>query len=113
MPQFNLHTPTSQGDMKARRNNSRKKVLPIGIIAESLQYAYGYDGDTYYVTEGALSHLVTRMILSLDEAKQLFNVLDFEELIEPNAKDISRVIKSARKNKLNGDDLFWYLQQEL
>lgn len=113
MPQFNKHTPKSQGDMKAIRENNRVQSLPTGIIAESLGYAYGYDGDTYYVTEGSFYHLVTRMSLSQDEARQLFNVLDFEQLIEPHPKTISRVIKSARRLKLSNDELFWYLQQEL
>jgi len=113
MPQFNLNTPKSQADMKTIRENNRRQVLPVGIIAESLGYAYGYDGDTYYVTEGSFYHLVTKIVLSQDEARQLFNVLDFEELVEPTSKDVSRVIKSARRLKLSNDDLFWYLQQEL
>jgi len=63
--------------------------------------------------QGSSEHLLTRMALSMDEAKQLSTLFNFEELIDPSAKDVNRVIKSARKNKLKGDALFWYLQTEL
>jgi len=102
MPKFYLHTPKSQGDMKAIREASK-----------SMRCSYGFGGDKYYVTIGSSERLLTRMALSMDEANQLSILFNFDELIDPTAKDVNRVIKSARKNKLKGDELFWYLQNEL
>lgn len=106
MPQFNLHTPKTQSDMKAMRMNRVK--LPIGLIGDNNRFAYGFDGDSYYVTEGVFSHLVTRLSLSLDEASNLFYALDFIDASEPCNKIVSSTIKNARKKKLSGEDLFWF-----
>ena len=109
MPKFYTHTPKSQGNMKDVRVGNRKASLPIGLIGESSSFAYGYDGDKYYVTEGVFQYLVTGVNLAFDEAKQLFNALDFNNSIEPSVKSVSSAIKDSRKEKLSGDDLFWFL----
>ncbi len=104
MPQFNIHSPKSQSDMKAIRENSRKLFL----ISENHNFSYGFNGDYYYVAESAFGYLVTRMQLAFEEAKQLFNALTFAEASEPKAIDINNLIKSSRKEGLSGDNLFWF-----
>jgi len=94
--------------MKAMRMS--KVSLPVGVIGENASFAYGYDGDKYYVTEGVFEHFVTRVSLSFDEAKQLFEALTFSNAVEPCAKMISKLISSARKNNLKGMDLFWHFE---
>lgn len=108
MPQFNIHLPKSQSDMKAIRENSRKLFLPIGLISENHNFSYGFNGDYYYVAESTFGYLVTRMQLAFEEAKQLFNALTFAEASEPKASDINNLIKSSRKEGLSGDNLFWF-----
>ena len=108
MPQFNIHSPKSQSDMKAIRENAKKHILPIGLISENHNFAYGYNGESYYVTESAFAYLVTRMQLAFEEAKELFNALTFAEASEPKASDINNLIKSSRKEDLSGDNLFWF-----
>jgi hypothetical protein len=108
MPQFNIHSPKTQSDMKAIRQQSMKAILPIGLISENHNFAYGYNGENYYVTESAFSYLVTRMQLAFEEAKQLFNALTFAEATEPKASDINNLIKSSRKEGLSGNNLFWF-----
>jgi hypothetical protein len=107
MAQFNIHSPKTQGDMKSIREASRKQVLPIGLISENRNFAYGYDGDKYYVTE-SIGYLVTRMQLAFEEAKQLFNALTFVEASEPKSDTINSLVKSSRKQDLSGDNLFWF-----
>ena len=99
--------------MKEVRENSRPLSLPIGLIATSKEFAYGYDGGKYYVSEGVFEYLVTRISLSLDEAKQLFNALTFIEASEPSPSSINIAIKLSRRQKLSGDDLFWMLTEKL
>ena len=115
MPQFSLHTPESQGDMAAIRRVYRMEnpSLPIGVIGESHNYKWGYNGEYYYVTEGVFEFLVTQIHLCLDEAKQLFESLNFCECSEPCQKAISMAVKGARKKKLSGDDLMWFFYDAL
>jgi hypothetical protein len=87
--------------------------LPIGTIAENLNFSYGYDGKKYYVTEGAFQYLVTRIHLTFDEAKQLFEALTFNNVEDICTKKVSNVIKSARKSKFEGDNLFWHFVKSL
>ena len=111
MPQFSIHTPATQSDLaKARKvNNLKQNHFPVGVIGDSNGFSWGYDGDTYYVAEGVFEHLVTKMALSLEEAKQLFNALVFSSAYEPSNKVVVSAIKAARKVKLSGDDLMWKL----
>ncbi len=111
MPKFNLHTPKTQSDMKAMRMS--QVSLPVGLIGENNNFAYGYDGEKYYVTEGAFQYVVTRVHLAFEEAKQLFEALTFENASEPCAKVVNTLVKSARKQKLNGNDLFWHFVKGL
>ena len=111
MPLFNTNLPTTQGDLTKARLN--KVLLPIGTIGESNNFKYGFDGDYYYVTEGILDYLVTRIHLQFDEAKQLFDALNFLEASEPNPKLIASTIRNARKQKLKGIELFWYFVESL
>jgi len=88
--------------------------LPVGVIGENSRFSYGYNGKSYYVTEGSLEHLITRMELSLEEAKQMYTALSFTEVEAPNSKTINGMVKRTRKDKLtNPDDLFNYFANQL
>lgn len=115
MPQFSIHTPKSQSDMTAIRMNSRasKRYLPIGKIGESLNFSWGYNGEAYYVAEGVLEHLITRINLSLEEAKKLFEAVTFIESNEPCTKAVSKAVNASRKEKLIGDELMWFFVDAL
>ncbi|PIB27194.1 hypothetical protein BFP78_15795 [Gaetbulibacter sp. 5U11] len=114
MPQFYNNLPSTDKAMKeARAEYNRIKNLPIGLIGENNQFAYGWDGDKYYVVEGAFQYLVTKTYLVIDEAKQLFNALSFNNSSEPCQKQITYAIKEARKQKLSGDNLFWFLTDKI
>lgn len=114
MPQFSKHLPSTDKAMKeARAEYNRVRSLTIGLIGESNQFAYGWDGDKYYVTEGALNHLVTKVHLTIDEAKELFNALSFNDCSEPCPKQIGSALKESRNQKLSGDDLFWFFEKQL
>jgi len=83
----------------------------IGVISESKDFTYGYDGKTFYVTEKSLfNYYVTTAKLSLMEAKAIFEALnwcDVTELINPTY--ITKQVKECRKLKLTNDSIFWYL----
>ena len=112
MPQFNYHTPKTQSDMKAMRMS--RTTLPVGLIGKNNSFSYGYDGEIYYVTEySILDYFVTKTALFFDEAKALFEALTFVGNPAPKPTKITKIIKSARKQKLSGDDLFWYFENEL
>ena len=114
MPQFATHLPATDKAMKgARAEYNRVKNLPIGLIGENNQFAYGWDGDKYYVTEGVFQYLVTKMHLVIDEAKQLFNALSFNNCSEPCSKQITSALKEGRKQNLSGDSLFWFLTDKI
>jgi hypothetical protein len=51
--------------------------------------------------------------LVIDEAKQLFNALNSNDKTEPLTKSVSLAIKDARKQKLSGDELFWFLTDNI
>ena len=87
--------------------------LPIGIIAENNLYAYGFDGQKYYVVEGVLQYYITKIHLTFDEAKQIFDALTFVGNVEICTKKIGSLVKLARKNKLFGQNLFWFFVKKV
>jgi len=114
MPQFSEHLPVTEKAMKdARYEYRRAKTLPIGLIGENNKFAYGYDGNKYYVTEGVLYHLITKICLTLSEAKQLYNALSFNCEFEACSSTVSKAIKASRKKQLSEDGLFWFLVEEI
>jgi hypothetical protein len=115
MPQFSYHAPATQSDLANSRFLAKlqQSDFPVGLIGSKDGFSWGYDGSSYYVAEGVFEFLVTKMKLSLDQAKQLFNALNFINAIEPSPKAISRAIKLARKKLLLGDDLMWFFIEEL
>jgi hypothetical protein len=115
MPQFSYHAPATQSDLAKSRFLAKlqQSDFPVGLIGSQNGFSWGYDGSSYYVSEGVFEFLVTNMKLSLDQAKQLFNALNFINAIEPSSKAISRAIKLARKKHLLGDDLMWFFIEEL
>lgn len=115
MPQFNHHAPVTQSDLARARflSSLEQSYYPVGVIGESSDFAWGFNGDHYYVAEGAFSFLVSKIHLAIDEAKQLFNALTFINASEPSPKTISLAVKSARKQRLSGDDLMWFFADKL
>ncbi|MFT6904181.1 MAG: hypothetical protein ACJAS1_000831 [Oleiphilaceae bacterium] len=115
MPQFSHNTPATPSDLLAARRlaNINQKHFPIGVIGESSDFAWGFNGYHYYVTEGAFCFLVSKAHLSIDEAKQLFSALSFIDASEPSAKSISLAVKLARKQRLSGDNLMWFFADKL
>ena len=115
MPQFYNHLPATDKAMKeARAEYNRVKNLPIGVIGENNKFAYGWDGEKYYVTEySILDYFVTKTALLFDEAKALFDALTFVGNPAPKPTEITKLVKSARKQKLSGDDLFWHFENAL
>ena len=115
MPMFATQTPTTNGDLTTARKASKLSEYkkPIGDIGVSDRYQYGFDGDKYYVTEGFLCQYVTQVHLSLDEAKHLFNALNWVGDIDFCYKLPSKLVKEARKKKINGDSLFWFFVDSL
>ena len=115
MPMFSINAPKTTSDMSLARKKSKmvNYKKPIGQIGVSERYQYGFDGINYYVTEGILSEFVTRIHLTFDEAKQLFNALNWIEDCNFCFKKPSELIKKARKKKINNDDLFWFIVDNL
>jgi len=93
MAQFYKHTP--------KHAPKRMQKKPVGVIGEMGSFAYGYNGRSYYVTEGVSfwTYYVTKTILSFTEAKALFNALVANGKDAPHPKKISKVIKECRKKK--------------
>ncbi len=113
MPQFN-DTPRHISDIRREIKMSKfNQSNPIGIISESLNFAYGFDGDKYYVTEGAFYHLVSKAVLFFDEAKNLYNALVWNNENAPEPKVITKLVKEYRKLKLSGDNGFWFFVDNL
>ena len=127
MPQFSYHAPVSQGDMAEARRKARavklssapekpllaKQSLPVGVIGESANFSWGYNGKCYYVAEGVFEHLVSPVYMTLEEAKRLFESLVFVEACEPSQKLISQAIKASRKGTYVGDELMWFFVEAL
>jgi hypothetical protein len=111
MPQFSHHTPVSQGDLAHARKVAKllQTHFPVGCIGEQGNFSWGFNGTTYYVAEGVLEHTVTKKVLSIDEAKQLFNALVFNAISEVHSSIIVKAINQAKKHRLSGDDLMWFL----
>lgn len=110
MPQFSVHTPKSSATLRKQINIEKAlgKCKPIGIIGETNDYEYGYNGKYYYVLRGVMGYYLTNTHLSLDEAKQLYNACDWLGYSLDEPKKVTNIVKSARKLKLHGDALFWY-----
>jgi len=115
MAQFNIHTPKTQSDAGSIRKASRlsKKQLPAGLIAEGRNFNYGYGGEYYYVSEGVVGFLVTKVHLSFDEAKSLFSALEFIGSSEPSPAMVSSVVKESRRARVCGDRLLWFFVDRL
>ena len=113
MPAFFTHTPIHSSTVRASINAQKlmdyKK--PIGVIAESLDKAYGFDGDKYYLTVGCLpTYAFGTMKMDFDQAKSAYEAILFFN-IEPMNWDFNKAkeaLKSARKNKLTGDKLMFF-----
>lgn len=115
MPQFNKHTPTAPSTLRKKINMEKAigNYKPIEVIGKNSSYAYGYNGRSYYVTEGAFSYLLTTTYLTFDEAKNLFEACTFVGSAPDNTKVISSIIKASRKLKLNGDELMYFFIEQL
>ena len=115
MPQFNQHTPMTQSDIRRYRIRYKmnRVIKPIGIIGENDYFKYGFDGSKYYVTHGVLDEFVTLISLTFEEAKHLFDAFNWCNTRSYSYRKVSDLIKSSRKLKINGDDLFWHFEDGL
>jgi hypothetical protein len=119
MAQFSTHAPISSS---ALRDKIKKEKLidypkPIGVIGKNDNYSFGYEGDgNYYVTMGILGELVCgRMKMTFEQAKQMFDALNFLGMpsSELNYKLCIKALKEARKNKMEGNNLFFFFVQNI
>lgn len=110
MPQFSYHTPMHPRKVREILNERKLSSFskPIGVIADGLYFQYGYNGETYWVAQGSLSHLVTTCTMSIEEAKCLYNAFCFVENNPLEAKEITKLIAAGRKTGFSGDNLFWF-----
>ena len=109
MPSFYNTKITTQSDMATKRKN--RVLLPTGTIGESLSFAYGFDGSSYYVTESVLEYLVTKASMSFLEAKALFDALVWNDVNAPTQTKVSGLLKRARKE--SPVSLFWFFVESL
>lgn len=113
MPQFSIYTPQSPSSLRESLNKqvNLNEYNPIGLIGDTLNCSYGYDGESYYVTISALQYLAFgRMNMTFDQSKQAYEAVLFSDIC-PNNWDFDiakKALKFARKNKLEGCDLFWH-----
>ena len=115
MPMFYKHLPTCPIRNRAAANIDRiiNHRRPIGVISEGNHFAYGFDGDKYFVTQGVVCEFVTGIHLSFEEAKALFDALQWNAAGWSCYKAVTAAVRKARKKKLAGDSLFWFFQETL
>lgn len=119
MAQFSVHSPVSSSTLRNKINKNKliDYPKPIGVISENHNYSYGYEGDgNYYVTMGLLGELVCgRLKMTFDQAKQMYDALNFLEIPAPelNYKLCVKALKEARKNKMEGNKLFFFFVQNI
>lgn len=118
MPQFSYHTPIASSTLR-NMINSEKLVnykRPIGVIADSINYSYGFDGETYWVALGILKHSLTNAKMSFEESKAVHDALVFNEsnihLIDCG-KSFTNLLKQARKECNSYDSLFWFFVNKI
>ena len=112
MPQFYKSLPVSQGTLAEQRRLRMNTRPPVGIIADQGNYSYGFDGNKYWVAEGVLQHLMTGIHLTFDEAKMLYDALQWNN----NGIDssiVNNAIRAGRKAKHTGQTLFWFYVDSL
>lgn len=113
MPAFFTHTPIHSSTLRASINAQKltdyKK--PIGVIGNSLDKAYGFNGDSYYVEIGVFPALAFgTMKMDFEQAKAAYNAILFFD-IDPMKWDFDaakKALKQSRKNKLSGDALMFF-----
>ena len=115
MPQFSKHTPIASSTIRKKINMEKaiSDYKPIGVIGKNSSYAYGYNGRSYYVTEGVFSYLLTTTYLTFDEAKNLFEACTFVGYAPDKPKAITSIVKAARKLKLKEAELMYFFIDQL
>jgi len=113
MPAFFTHTPTHSSTSRAYINAQKLTDYnkPIGIIGDSLDKAYGFDGDSYYVTLGCFPTLAFgKMFMTFDQAKCAYDAILFFniDVMKWDFDSAKKALKEARKNKLSGDALMFF-----
>lgn len=113
MPAFFTHAPIHSSTVRAYAN-AQKLVdykKPIGVIADSVNKAYGFNGDTYYVEVGCFAHLAFgTMRMTFEQAKAAYEAILFFDIdpVKWNYDSAKQALKDARKNKLTGDALMFF-----
>jgi len=113
MPAFFTHTPTHSSTVRASIN-AQKLVdykKPIGVIGDSLDKAYGFNGDSYYVEVGVFPTLAFgTMKMTFEQAKASYDAILFFDInpMKWNFDSAKKALKQARKNKLSGDALMFF-----
>ena len=113
MPSFYTHTPKHSSTVRTITNAQKladyKK--PIGIIGDSLDKAYGFNGDTYYVEVGLFPTLAFgTMKMTFEQAKAAYNAILFfnVDVMKWDFDAAKKALKEARKNKFTGDKLMFF-----
>lgn len=113
MPAFFTHTPIHSSTLRASINAQKlidyKK--PIGVIGNSLDKSYGFNGDSYYVEIGVFPALAFgNMKMDFEQAEAAYNAILFFD-IDPMKWDFDaakKALKQSRKNNLIGDALMFF-----
>jgi hypothetical protein len=116
MAQFSKNTPLNISDLSKLRKESKllKYNKPMGKIANQNHFEYGYNGDDCYYVTHSYGIYMTSAKLSLEEAKNIYLALVWENLhSELDPKQVTQMVKDARKKKLENRDLFWFFLKTL
>ena len=117
MPAFYTHTPVAPSTLRSRinSNNILSNKKPIGVIAEKIDSAWGYDGDKYYVEVGVWPALAFgTMKMTLEQAKAAYEAISFIDLDVTlwNYNEAKSILRKARKSKHQGDQLMFFFVDE-
>ena len=113
MPAFHTHTPKHSSTVRAITNAQKlaNYKKPIGVIGDSIDKAYGFNGDTYYVEVGIFPTLAFgTMKMTFEQAKASYDAILFYnvDVMKWNFDSAKKALKDARKNKLSGDALMFF-----
>lgn len=113
MPAFHTHAPIHSSTLRAITNTQKLAdyTRPIGVIRESIDKAYGFNGDNYYVTILCCQTFAFgSMKLTFEQAKSAYEAILFFNIDVTNwdFDSAKKSLKESRKNKLTGDALMFF-----
>lgn len=113
MPAFYKNIPSDS--FKVRAYINAQKLInykkPIGVIGDSIDKAYGFDGDSYYVEIGCFPILAFgTMKMTFEQAKAAYDAILFfnVDVMKWDFDSAKKALKDARKNKFTGDKLMFF-----